>query len=157
MKKSLSYILSTGFIAFLLVYFGFLNTKEQPNNVQPVGQSTKEIERWETKTDAQPPVTVSITPVEFGKNTAVWKFDIAFNTHSGSLDDDPLQIAVLADNQGRIYQPTAWEGPGPGGHHREGTLIFDAISPMPPYIELKIKDVGGIPERLFKWGSGINL
>ena len=55
------------------------------------------------------------------------------------------------DDKGNTYQSTMWEGSGPGGHHREGILVFNEINPTPAYIELKIKNVGGVPERLFKW------
>lgn len=106
---------------------------------------------WETKTDDQPPVTIKVTPVEFGKGAKTWKFQAVFDTHSGSLDDDLLAAVSLVDNKGSAYQPISWEGPGPGGHHREGVLAFEAVNPAPSYAELKIKNVGGVSERLFKW------
>lgn len=106
---------------------------------------------WETKTDTRPPISLTVTPVEFGRNANPWRFTIVFDAHSGSLDDDPLQMATLMDNRGNIYQPTAWEGPGPGGHHREGVLVFDAIRPTPTYAKLNIKNVGGIAVRTFRW------
>ena len=108
---------------------------------------------WLTKTDDQPPVTINVTPVEFGKDAKTWKFQLVFDTHSSSLDDDLLKMVSLWDNQGNSYQPIAWEGSGPGGHHREGALVFAAINPVPTNIELKIKNVGGIPERLFIWNT----
>lgn len=126
----------------LLVYFGIFRAKESSNIPQ---------DKWETKIDGLPPVTIQATPVEFGKSASRWKFDVIFTTHSGSLDYDPAKIAFLTDDKGNKYQPTAWEGPGPGGHHREGTLVFNPIWPTPKYIELKIKNVGGVPERSFKW------
>ena len=55
------------------------------------------------------------------------------------------------DDKGNIYQPKMWEGPGPGGHHREGVLVFSPIEPAPKYVELRIKNIGGIAERLFRW------
>lgn len=110
-------------------------------------------QKWETRTDAEPPVTVTVTPLEFGKDFQTWKFVLAFGTHSGSLDDDLMKTAILIDTSGNTYQPTAWEGAGPGGHHREGVLVFDAIYPTPASVTLKIKDVGGIPQRLFKWDT----
>lgn len=106
---------------------------------------------WETKTDDRPPVTIKVTPVEFGKGAETWKFQVVFDTHSGSLDNDLLAAASLADDKGNVYRPVAWEGPGPGGHHREGVLRFTPLSPTPPTITLNIRDVGGIPERIFTW------
>lgn len=144
------FILPIVLIVIFLFYVAFSdNQKAQPRYDQETEQHPPE--QWETKTDEQLPVTIAVTPIEFGKDAKTWKFDIVFTTHSGSLDDDPVKIAFLMDNTGNTYQPTLWEGPGPGGHHREGILVFDAITPAPAYIELKIKNVGGIPERLFKW------
>lgn len=136
------------------VYFGFLNREKAEQSGQETIQemirlNTTQI--WETKTDEQLPVTIKVTPVEFGKDVNLWKFDIAFDTHSGSLDQDVLQIATLEDDKGNVYKPTDWEGPGPGGHHLEGILVFRPISPKPASIELKIKDIGGVSERSFKW------
>lgn len=108
---------------------------------------------WETKTDDRPPVTIKVTPVEFGKGVETWKFRIVLDTHSGSLDNDLLAAVSLAGDKGTVYRPVAWEGAGPGGHHREGTLIFDPIKLLPEYVALTIKDVGGIPERSFRWNT----
>ena len=144
------FILPVALIATFFFYIGLSrDQKLEPSNDQETKQQP--LEQWETKTDDQPPVTISITPIEFGKDIKTWKFNVAFTTHSGSLDDDPVKIAFLVDDKGNTYQSTMWEGSGPGGHHREGVLVFDAINPTPAYIELKIKNVGGVPERLFKW------
>jgi len=151
MKKFLLHILLIGLVALLLVYFGFFNgDKSQQKNSEQAEQSAN-IEQWETKTDDQSPVTIKITPVELDKGVSKWKFDVAFDTHAGSLDDDPVKVISLSDDKGNTYQPISWEGAGPGGHHREGILVFNTIVPAPLYIELKVKDVGGIPERLFRW------
>ncbi len=139
-------------LAFIFLYFGVLN-REQPQSgtTEQTRESADQQADWETRTDNQPPVTVKVTPVEFGKDFQTWKFRLVFDTHAGSLDDDLLQVATLGDDQGNPYRPTAWEGPGPGGHHREGVLVFEAINPTPSSVEFKIKNVGGIPERSFKW------
>jgi len=150
MKKSLLYILLIGLAALLLAYLGLNRNKTQPNTSQQKEQSAN-TEQWETKTDDQLPVTVKITPVELSKGVNTWKFDIAFDTHSGSLDDDPVKVITLSDDKGNIYQPISWEGSGTGGHHREGILVFNAVVPTPSYVELKVREVGGITERLFKW------
>ena len=96
-------------------------------------------------------MTVKVTPVEFGQDAQTWKFRIVLDTHSGSLDDNLLRVAVLTDDKGKVYEPVAWEGAEPGGHHREGVLMFNAVQPMPESIEIKIKNVGGVPERSFAW------
>ena len=146
--KYLLYIL-IGLAAIALFYFGIFNREQ--DNLQ-IEQPVNTVQgNWESKTDDQLPVTIKITPVKFGKDAETWKFQVVFDTHSGSLDEDPTQVAVLTDDRGNAYKPIAWEGPGPGGHHREGVLVFNPVYPTPEYIELKIKNVGGIPERLFRW------
>ena len=108
---------------------------------------------FEARTDEQGQVTIKVTPLAL--EGAEWKFGVVFDTHSVDLDDDPMQITVLSDNRGNEYKPLAWEGPGPGGHHREGVLVFEASpptgGPTPSSVELKIKNVGGVAERVFRW------
>jgi len=139
-----------GLVVVGLIYVAL--TAPKGDNGSVVNQpSTSTTGTWDTKTDEQPPVTVVLTPIELGKNIGTWKFAIVFDTHSGSLDDDMLAVATLVDDKGNTYRPTAWEGSDPGGHHREGVLVFTAIDPMPPYVELKIRNVGSVPERSFTW------
>ena len=103
----------------------------------------------ESKTDEQGQVSVKVTPQALSGTQ--WKFQIVFDAHSGSLDDDPLQVSVLVDDKGNTNQPTVWDGQGPGGHHREGVLIFNVSNPALSFITLKIRNVGGVPDRSFKW------
>lgn len=88
-------------------------------------------------------------------------FTVAMDTHSVDLDSiDLRQLAVLKTSQGLEVQPSGWDAPK-GGHHREGTLRFPATGPNgQPLIgvgtgslELVIRDVGGEPERVFRWPS----
>jgi hypothetical protein len=141
--------------AFLVYYyFGVYQPREQASSPQsqPSEQSTNTGQKqWDTKSDDQPPVAIKVTPTEFGQDAKLWKFAIVFDTHSESLDLDPTKVISLADDKGNTYQPTAWEGSEPGGHHREGVLVFKAIDPTPSFIELKIKNVGEVPTRSFKW------
>jgi hypothetical protein len=82
-------------------------------------------------------------------------FNVAMNTHSVDLDQYDLgELAVLRDNGGKEYHPTSWES-APGGHHRRGVLGF----PLPEslsqgkteYVEMVIRDVAGIKERVLRW------
>ena len=107
-------------------------------------------ENWESKTDNQAAVSITVTSIDISSQSKEWKFDIVMDTHSVELDQDMTEFAVLIDDQDKEYKPIGWEGPS-GGHHREGVLVFDPIEPMPKYIELKIKNIGGVTERLFKW------
>lgn len=86
-------------------------------------------------------------------------FTVAMDTHSGSLDGYDLgQLAMLRTDQGREVPPSAWDAPN-GGHHREGILTFPAttasgspiIEPNTRAIELVIRNVGDVPERVFRW------
>jgi hypothetical protein len=131
-----------------LSVFVYRNINEK--NGQNIDEPLLVQNRYETKTDTQGSVTVDVTP-QISAEDRQWRFAVVLDTHSVELDQDPLQIVVLVDDQGNIFKPTAWDGPGPGGHHREGSLIFDAIIPIPKYIELKVKDIGSIPVRSFKW------
>lgn len=144
-------------LAFLLYYYFAVYQPSKQNLFLQNQQSEQSVstgqKQWDTKSDDQPPVAIKATPVEFGQDSKQWSFTIVFDTHSGSLDQDPTKVISLADDKGNTYQPIAWEGPGPGGHHREGTLIFNPVQPLPEYVELKIKDVGGIAERSFRWNT----
>lgn len=78
-------------------------------------------------------------------------FEIALNTHSVDLSDDMVKISLLRDDAGKEYAPSAWEGAGPGGHHREGKLKFAAMTTKPKYIELVIKNLAKVSDRTFRW------
>lgn len=131
-----------------LSYGVYRNAKEKDG--KNTGEPLSTQNQYDTKTDTQGSVTVDVTP-QISSGDRQWKFEVILDTHSVELDQDPLQVVVLVDDQGNISQPTAWNGPGPGGHHREGILIFEAITPPPKYIEMKVTNVGNIPERSFKW------
>lgn len=94
-------------------------------------------------------VSIDVTPLkfEFGKDVV---FNIGLNTHQGSLDFDVAEIAMLRDSNGNVYSPLRWEGSLPGGHHRSGKLIFSPIQKT-DYMELTLKDIYGIKERIFRW------
>ena len=143
-------------IVFLIVIIGgflILYQNRSAEQSTPVtgqeNQQTDTTQKWESQTDEQGQISVTVTPQTL--SGAQWKFRIVFDTHSGNLDDDPLQVTVLVDNKGNTYQATAWEGQGPGDHHREGVLIFNVSNPALSFITLKIRNVGGVPDRSFKW------
>ncbi|MDP2953771.1 MAG: hypothetical protein Q8O76_10700 [Chloroflexota bacterium] len=85
-------------------------------------------------------------------------FEVGMNTHSVDLDQyDLAKLATLRDDSGKEYRPVSWSAE-PGGHHRSGTLTF----PIPDsvgqgkarYLDLVIKDVAGVKERVLKWQLG---
>ena len=82
-------------------------------------------------------------------------FYVTMNTHSVDLDRyDLRELAVLRDNEGNEYSPTAWDS-SPGGHHVRGMLSFTLPDSLgqgeTEYIEIIIRDVDGIEERVLKW------
>ncbi len=106
----------------------------------------------EVKTNNEGGVTIAVTPKETA--AGIFEFEIVLDTHSVELSYDLTKISVLRDENGQEYRPINWEGDPPGGHHREGTLIFNPIAPTPKSIELKIT---GIAEavRIFTWQSNL--
>ncbi len=82
-------------------------------------------------------------------------FNVAMNTHSVDLDQYDLgEMTVLRDDTSNEYHPVSWDS-APGGHHRKGTLTFplpDSLSKgEAKYVEIVIRDVAGIEERVLKW------
>lgn len=136
---------SLGLALILVLGYYLVMTIKGPN---PQSSNQK---LWETKVDEQEPISIKVIPLQLGAGQNPWKFEVIFTTHSGDLDVDASKAAVLVDDKGNVFQPTSWEGPGPGGHHISGNLLFDPITPLPNFVELKIKNVGGIPERAFRW------
>ena len=66
--------------------------------------------------------------------------------------------ALFAQNAGQEVKPQQWEAPS-GGHHRSGSLSFSAVDgsgglivePGVKAIELVIRDVAGVKERVLRW------
>jgi hypothetical protein len=100
------------------------------------------------QTSSQSAVTVKVTPLNLSE--AGWDFQVVFDTHTQELNDDLLKRAVLIANGSRV-SPTAWKGDAPGGHHREGVLSFDPLTPRPGAFELQIDRPGEAKPRSFKW------
>jgi len=144
-------VIAIALVTVSLIYYYFAVYEGGKKANEQVGQNQTSSKQWETKTDEQSSVLIKVIPIQLGSGQNPWKFEVTFTTHSGDLDIDPTKVISLSDDNGNNFQPTSWEGPGPGGHHISGNLTFDAIAPTPKFVELKIKDVGGIPERSFKW------
>jgi len=106
------------------------------------------------RTSSENGVTVTATPGNLARDAKTWEFKIVLDTHSQDLGDDLVKSAVLVDGQGRQYRPTGWDGAAPGGHHREGVLRFEPVSPRPQTIELQIRRPGEARPRVFRWELG---
>lgn len=82
-------------------------------------------------------------------------FDVSMNTHSVDLDSYNLkEIAVLRDDKGNEYRPISWDSTA-GGHHVSGKLTFSSPTSLAQgeakYIQLSIRDIAGVKERVLKW------
>ena len=105
----------------------------------------------EVRTSDAASVRVVVTPKLPDSGATVWEFEVVMDTHTKPLDTDLAQAAVLTDDTGRSYAPLAWQGDPPGGHHRKGFLQFPLPAGKPKAVELKIKDIGEVGERVFRW------
>ncbi|MDV3277183.1 MAG: hypothetical protein LYZ69_01790 [Nitrososphaerales archaeon] len=94
-------------------------------------------------------VTVTPAPLAIGKNTS---FDIKMDTHVGDLSFDLTRTAYLQDGNGTKYIPLQWSGSPPGGHHREGILVFPPLTDRPASITLVLGNLYGA-ERIFTWNT----
>jgi hypothetical protein len=103
-----------------------------------------------TRTDSRGGVTIEVTYLD-SKGADDLRFQVLLDTHSVNLDSYDLKtISVLRDEAGNTYLPTAVENKG-SGHHREATVRFAKIASGIKRIELVIKDVAGVKERIFRW------
>lgn len=101
------------------------------------------------QTSNQSAVTVKVTPQNL--NAATWAFDVVFDTHAQDLNDNLLKSAVLIAADDAEVLPVAWQGDPPGGHHRKGVLRFNALTPAPAVLELRITRAGEPKPRSFRW------
>lgn len=109
-----------------------------------------------TQSNSAGAVTVQATWL--GKEGDSLTFEVAMDTHSVPLSQyDLSKLARLRDSQGGEYAPTAWTAPA-GDHHRKGMLAF----PLPEavgqggaaYVEIVVRDIAGIPQRVLRWQLG---
>lgn len=106
-------------------------------------------ERLPARTSSAAGVTVKVQPLA---GTPIGSaFEVTFDTHSQELKDDLVKSAVLVPDAGAPLAPAAWQGDPAGGHHRKGVLRFDAITPAPTRVELRIHRAGEPAPRVFRW------
>ncbi len=95
-------------------------------------------------------VTVTATLVK-GQADAT-TVQLAFNTHSVNLDAyNFTDLATLRDDSGKVYPIQAVEKASGGGHHRQAVLQFAKLNANVKTIELDVKDVAGVKDRIFRW------
>ena len=150
MNKTITILtLALAFIGGFLLFNRSSPVKQTAPVTNQIKEQTNTNQPWVQKIDEQAEATVVVTPIDILSQSKEWKFDVGMNTHSVELNQDMTKIAVLVDGQGKEYKPTSWEGPT-GGHHREGVLKFDQITPIPKSIKLKISGIGDVV-RSFTW------
>ncbi len=138
-------------LSIAIVSFSFFLASFKITNLAAVTDDVVELD-LSAKMNSENLVSIEIEPIGFSFNKPI-KFDVSMNTHQASLDFDLTKISHLEDDKGNIYQPSSWEGSPPGGHHRSGILIFPGLREKTKFIKLTMKNVDGVPERVFKWES----
>lgn len=106
---------------------------------------------FQTQSNDEQAVTVEVTPLNLPQGGSTLDFEVVFDTHSVDLGFDPVALSLLRDGAGREYPALKWQGDGPGGHHRSGTLQFKVPDQAGDAVEVVIRDVAGVPERVFRW------
>lgn len=86
-------------------------------------------------------VDVTMTAVSLDRGGAI--FRVAFDTHTGGIDTELPDAAELRINGELSGDAGTWDGDPAGGHHRAGTLTFDAKVPVGANVELRIT---GLPQ-----------
>jgi hypothetical protein len=137
---------------------GYVKEQTSPTAAPAVkpGQDTGERQKppssdWglSPQSDNAGQVTIEVTPLTLSDD--VWEFNVALNTHSVDLGFDLTEVGALRCDQGQEFEATAWDGSGPGGHHRSGVLKFAALDHPTSFVEVVIRDVAKVPERVFRW------
>lgn len=119
------------------------------NNKQAALDNFRQAVIGSEKIDDQGDVVVTVRPLAMSPDGGP-RFDIILDTHTIELDTDLMvNTRLLADD--REYQPLAWDGDPPGGHHRQGTLTFPPLAKIPDTVTLQIKNVGAVDARIFSW------
>lgn len=102
--------------------------------------------------DSRGGVTVIVTLLPPAADAPL-KAKVVLETHSVDLDTIAFERAVvLRTAQGAEVAPAAVEQASGAGHHREAIVAFGA-APIAG-ARIVVKDVAGIPERVFALGGG---
>jgi hypothetical protein len=104
-----------------------------------------------TRRDRQGPVTVAVTLVAPPPPGSPVTVRVVLDTHSVGLDGVAFERAVaLRKPDGSDEAPAAVEQISGTGHHREAVVVFRVIEGATD-VQIVVRDVGGIPERVFVW------
>lgn len=103
-----------------------------------------------SQTSIERGVKVNVTPGNLSSTAKTWDFEVILETHAQDLNEDMARTSTLIAS-GKQYRPIGWKGASPGGHHRKGSLHFNAINPLPPSVKLQIRLTGEATPRGFQW------
>ena len=96
-------------------------------------------------------VEIRVTPVRVDQTGQDLAFAVEMDTHSVDLGFDLSELAWLRSDQRGEVGALSWTG-GRGGHHVSGVLQFPAMEiARAEWIELSIRSVADVPERVFHW------
>jgi hypothetical protein len=104
----------------------------------------------QTRTVSAGEIDIKIEPLRLDVDGAA--FAITLDTHSVELSSNLTADARL-EVAGTEWPVTAWEGDGPGGHHRAGTLEFDATGPVTGSVRLTVAGFGEPVEAAWELGT----
>ncbi len=151
MKRTNVILLAVGAsLATLIAYVVFSGNAQNLTSDVPSAVQNEII--LEPKMDETGAVAIAVAPKGIFESSESWDFEISLNTHSIELSEDMVKVATLftqITQNGEEYRAIEWEGSPPGGHHREGSLKFRPISPMPASIALEIYING--ERKNFEW------
>ena len=99
-------------------------------------------------------VTVDVVPETLSAEAGTWTFKVIIDSETVESGEDLAEAAVLVGDSGPESKPTGYKGDSPGQKHREGVLEFEAITPLPRAVTLKLRGIGGVGERSFSWMLG---
>ena len=136
-------------LIIITIVFIAIKSTSKKSEINQTQVWTKE-NLYSSQTNSEGNVEIEVVP-NVSSDKKSWSFQITLTTHAGSLDEDLAKNSSLVDEEGNKLAPLRWEGADPGGHHREGTLIFPPFSQTPRSVKLILKDIGEIPERSFIW------
>ena len=88
-----------------------------------------------TRTAKSGPVNVSVTPITIDGTGA--RFAVELNNHEVDLKGDYATRSTLTVGRTAWSNPR-WNGDGPGGHHRSGTLTFSAGGQAEGAVQLRL-------------------
>ncbi len=99
---------------------------------------------------------VTVTATWQGVEGGALVVRLSLDTHSVDLTGfDVAGSTVLRTEGGRELRPLRWEEEPGSSHHRRGLLYFPAPPSPPSWLQLVVRNLAGVPERVlvFEFGS----